>query len=72
MDVQTIYAARNLPRMELDASVVDTISKLKISFKPPFRRPTVNKRRVPEPDNWRESALADVVRKVREKDDAEL
>lgn len=71
MDVQAIYAARNLPRKELDGSVLDIISKLKISFKPPFRRPPVNKRRVPEPENWREHALADVVRKVREKDDAD-
>ena len=73
MDVQTIYAARNLPRMELDSAITDVISKLKISFKPPFRRPPVNKRnpRPSEPENWRESALVDVVRKVREKDDAD-
>ncbi len=71
MDIQTIYAAKNLPRKELDATVVDTISRLKISFKPPFRRPAIHKRRAPEPENWRESALADVVRKVREKDDAD-
>ena len=71
MDVQTIYAARSLPRMELDSSIMDVISKLKISFKPPFRRPPINKRKPVEPENWRESALADVVRKVREKDDAD-
>jgi hypothetical protein len=73
MDVQTIYAARSLPRVELDANVIDTIAKLKISFKPPFRRPVMNKRhhKTSEPENWRESALADVVRKVREKDDAD-
>jgi hypothetical protein len=71
MDVQSIYAARNLPRKELDPSVLEIISKLKISFKPPFRRPPINKRRPVEPDNWRESALVDVVRKVREKDDVD-
>lgn len=74
MDVQTIYSARNLPRKELDQSILDVISKLKISFKPPFRRLPINKNRFfrpPEPENWRESALADVVRKVREKDDAD-
>lgn len=73
MDIQAIYAAKNLPRKELDATVVDVISRLKISFKPPFRRPLLHKRRpaAPEPENWRESALVDVVRKVREKDDAD-
>ena len=71
MDIQTIYAARNLPRKELDPAIAEIISKLKISFKPPFRRPLPHKRRPVEPDNWRESALADVVRKVREKDDAD-
>jgi hypothetical protein len=71
MDIQSIYAVRNLPRKELDREIADTIAKLKISFKPPFRRPLVHKRRTPEPENWRESALADVVRKVREKDDAD-
>jgi hypothetical protein len=71
MDIQTIYAARNLPRNELDPTIVETISKLKISFKPPFRRAPIHKRRPVEPDNWRESALVDVVRKVREKDDVD-
>ncbi len=70
MDIQSIYAARALPRKELDASIVDVISKLKISFKPPFRRAPINKKRNYEPENWREAALVDVVRKVREKDDA--
>lgn len=73
MDIQAIYKAKDLPRKELDPTVVEIISRLKISFKPPFRRPLPHKRRpvAPEPENWRESALADVVRKVREKDDAD-
>jgi hypothetical protein len=70
MDISTIYAARSLPRESLPDSVLDMISKLKISFKPPFRRPYPAKRR-PERDDWRESVLVDVVRKVREKDDAD-
>ena len=73
MDIQAIYAVKDLPRKELDPTVVEIISRLKISFKPPFRRPLPHKRRpaAPEPENWRESALVDVVRKVREKDDAD-
>lgn len=68
MEVQTIYAGRSLPRPSLTDDILATISKLKISFKAPFRRPFVNKKRG-DTSNWRESALADVVRKVREKDD---
>lgn len=69
MDVQRIYAARSLPRAELPSSIMDTISRLKLSFKPVYRKPYVAPRRKEEASNWRESALADVVRKVREKDD---
>lgn len=71
MDIDTIYASRSLPRPELSQTILDTISKLKISFKPPFRRPPPQRRRheKEESSNWRENALIDVVRKVREKDD---
>jgi hypothetical protein len=65
MDIQSIYAARSLPRPSVSQEVKDIIARLKISFKPTFRRPV--RRR--EADDWRESALADVVRKVRERDD---
>ena len=73
MDIDTIYSARSLPRPELSQMILDTISKLKISFKPPFRRPPQQRRRhdKEEATNWRENALIDVVRKVREKDDAD-
>lgn len=64
MDPTAIYAARALPRPSLSDDVLVLISKLKISFKPIVRR--VARKPV---DNWREAALADVVRKVREKDD---
>ena len=64
MDTTAIYAARALPRPSLSDDVLVLISKLKISFKPIVRR--VVRKPV---DNWREAALADVVRKVREKDD---
>jgi hypothetical protein len=71
MDIATIYAARALPRPSLAEDILSLISKLKISFKPAFRRA-----RRPAPGNgtepnWREAALVDAVRKVREKDDAD-
>jgi hypothetical protein len=70
MDISYIYAARALPRPSLGDDILSIIAKLKISFKPPFRRAPVGARRPREgPDNWREHALVDVVRKVREKDD---
>lgn len=69
MDIASIYAVRALPRPGLDSSILDIISKLKISFKPTYRRPFQSNRRKAERDDWRESALLDVVRKVREKDD---
>lgn len=74
MDIQAIYAARALPRPSLSEEVTLLISKLKISFKPTFRRAFTNRSRhsssssAAAPD-WREAALVDVVRKVREKDD---
>jgi hypothetical protein len=71
MDVATIYAARANARPPLAEDIHEIISKLKISFKPLYRKPyTKPRREVPE-SNWRESALVDVVRKVREKDDAD-
>ena len=69
MDVQSIYAARSLPRAELPSGVAEIISRLKLSFKPVYRKPYVAPRRKEEASNWRETALVDVVRKVREKDD---
>ena len=70
MDISHIYAARALPRPSLGDDILSIIAKLKISFKPPFRRAPAAARRPREgPDNWREHALVDVVRKVREKDD---
>ena len=70
MDTLSIYAARALPRPSLPEEIQLLISKLKISFKPPFRR-VYHARRPANgaADNWREAALVDAVRKVREKDD---
>lgn len=70
MDVTTIYAARALPRPSLGDDILSLISKLKISFKPTFRRGMAGRRTAHTTEtNWREAALVDAVRKVREKDD---
>jgi hypothetical protein len=69
MDITSIYAARSLPRPSLGEDIVNIIAKLKISFKPAFRRTAAPRRR--EADNWRENALSDLVRKVRVKDDVD-
>jgi hypothetical protein len=67
MDVATLYSLRHAPRDSLSQSIQDIISRLKISFKPAYRRPPI-KHRV-QPEDWRANVLADVHRKVREKDD---
>lgn len=70
MDIATIYAARALPRPSASEDVLALISKLKISFKPAFRRSYAGRKPAgTASDNWREAALLDAVRKVREKDD---
>ena len=66
MDIATIYAIRGLPRPSLGEDIVSIIAKLKISFKPAFRRNFRPKR---QDDDWRNSALVAAVRKVKEKDD---
>ena len=71
MDVATIYSVRQHLRAPLPDAIADIIAKLKISFKPAFKRPFAQKRREPEIQNWRETALLDVVRKVRERDDVD-
>jgi hypothetical protein len=68
MDIEVIYASRALPRPSLGDDILSIIAKLKISFKPPFRR-TNFKAKKQEEDNWRNSALVAAVRKVKEKDD---
>jgi hypothetical protein len=82
LTIANIYAIRAHPRAPLDPKIQDIISKLKISFKPVFRRPQpahhYGHARRPQPavatpadqeSNWRERILVEMVRKVREKDD---
>lgn len=63
-----MYAARALPRPSLGDDILSIIAKLKISFKPPFRRSNFRTKKQEE-DNWRNIALVAAVRKVKEKDD---
>lgn len=65
MDVEQIYMLREQAPL-LPTSILDIISKLKVSSKPPFRK-SYQKRK--EAENWRESILSEIVRKVKEKDD---
>jgi hypothetical protein len=69
MDIATLYSLRTSPRAPLDEAIRLIISKLKISFKPSFRRPTFKRAPAEDASNWRELALLSVHRKVREKDD---
>ena len=69
MDISTLYSLRTVARAPLDDSIRQIISKLKITFKPSFRRPTTRRAPVEDTTNWRELALASLHRKVREKDD---
>ena len=69
MDISTFYTLRSSPRDPLDETIRQIISKLKISFKPSFRRPVFKRAPAEETTNWRELARLSVHRKVREKDD---
>jgi hypothetical protein len=72
MDIQTFYSLRTAVRPPLDDAIQQIISKLKISFKPAFRRPAPVKRPVSDDAvNWRAQVLINLHRKVRDKDDAD-
>jgi hypothetical protein len=46
MDISTLYTLRTVPRPPLNEAIRTLISKLKITFKPSFRRPTVRRAHV--------------------------
>ena len=71
MDIATLYSLRSSPRPALSDVIRTTISTLKISFKPSFRRQVIRRAPAEEASNWRELAMLSVHRKVREKDDAD-
>lgn len=73
--IQTFYALRSAVRPPTTKALHDIISGLKVSFKPAYRRPTYYpkniKKEVTVIDNWRENALANLVKTVREKGDVD-
>lgn len=69
MEIADIYAARALPRPSLNDEILAIISRLKISFKPAFRRNFRPNRKSDDDGDWRQTALVNAVRKVKEKDD---
>lgn len=84
LTIDEIYLVRYGPKLSLPATVQTSIAKLRITpmpYKPvkQFTRHTYRNRHhnnsssssASSSDNWREKALVDIVRKVREKDDIE-
>lgn len=69
MDIATIYNAKHLPREPLPQVVLDTIAKLKISFRPSYRRSHQRRRDHVENAEWRKVLISDIVNKLKEKDD---
>ena len=69
-----IYAVRGCEKLQLPPMVQESISRLRVKpmvFKPfqkPPPRPSYSPRRS---DNWREKALVDIVRRVKEREDPE-
>jgi hypothetical protein len=71
LTVASIYAMRPSEKLPLPDSVIEIFSKLRTSFRPIFRRPPRREAPVVENANWRQNALVETLRKVREKDDAD-
>jgi hypothetical protein len=81
LTIDAIYSIRFGPKRALPLSIQSNIARLRITpvpYRPvrKFTRHSYNSRQsnVSNPshqENWRQSALVDIVRKVREKDDAE-
>jgi len=75
LTAELVYSVRFGPKLPLPKVVQDNIAGLRITpvpFKPPYRAPQKFYPKKPvQPDNWRENALADSVRRVKERDDPE-
>ena len=72
--VAHMYALRAYAKLPLPAIVQESIAKLRITpmaFKP-FQKPAhAPRKHGPATDNWRERALVDIVRRVKEREDPE-
>lgn len=75
LTVDQVYSVRFGPKLPLSNVLQDNIGKLRITavpFKPAYRpQPKFHKKPNHSSDNWRENALVDSVRKVKERDDPE-
>jgi hypothetical protein len=73
LTVAQVYGVRFAEKLSLPKIVQDNIAKLRITpvaFKP-YRPPVKAAYRAKPTDNWRENALVEAVRRVKERDDPE-
>ena len=73
LTVAQVYGVRFAEKLSLPKIVQDNIAKLRITpvaFKP-YRPPARAPYRAKPVENWRENALVDAVRRVKERDDPE-
>jgi hypothetical protein len=73
LTVAQVYGVRFAEKLSLPKIVQDNIAKLRITpvaFKP-YRPPVKAPYRAKPTDNWRENALVEAVRRVKERDDPE-
>ncbi|MFZ4599142.1 MAG: hypothetical protein ACOYNN_10890, partial [Terrimicrobiaceae bacterium] len=73
LTVAQVYGVRFAEKLSLPKIVQDNIAKLRITpvaFKP-YRPPARAPYRAKPADNWRENALVEAVRRVKERDDPE-
>jgi len=75
LTAEQVYGARFGPKLSLPKIVQDNIASLRITpvpFKAPYRTPQKFYPKKPaQPDNWRENALVESVRRIKERDDPE-
>jgi hypothetical protein len=75
LTAEQVYGVRFGPKLALPKIVQDNIASLRITpvpFKAPYRAPQRGYAKKPaQPDNWRENALVESVRRVKERDDPE-
>jgi hypothetical protein len=75
LTAEQVYGVRFGPKLALPKIVQDNIASLRITpvpFKAPYRAPQKFYPKKPiQPDNWRENALIDSVRRIKERDDPE-
>lgn len=77
LTVADLYSVRFSPKIPLPRVVQENIAKLRIvpviykPIRPVHQKQHIVFRKNPQPDNWRENVLIDVVRRVKERDDPE-